>query len=123
VRLTVDESETVEAEASLVSVGNVGDLQQGVTIIPDASAHDGKLDVLVATPHSTLDMAQMITEVLTEARDGHNIARYNGSKVRLEIEGGAQCQIDGDVIGEVEDVTFEVRPGAVELVLPELPLR
>ncbi len=123
VRLTVDQSETVEAEASLVSVGNVGELQQGVSIIPDASAHDGKLDVLVATPHSTLDMAQMITDVLTEAKDGPNLARYSGGKLRLEIEGGAMCQIDGDVVGEVDDVTFQVRPGAVALVLPDLPLR
>lgn len=116
--LTIDDGDPIDVETSLVSVGNVGDLQEGVRYMPDASAHDGKLDVLVATPHTTLDLAQMITDVLREAEDGPNIARYTGKKVRLQVPQGATCQIDGDVVGEIEDVTFEVRPGAVQLVLP-----
>ncbi len=118
VRLTIDDHPPVEAEASLVSVGNVGELQRGVAIMPDASARDGLLDVLVATPQNALDMAQMITDVLMEADDGPNIARYTGRRVRVEVEGSAKCQIDGDLVGEVAEVTFEVQPGAVQLVLP-----
>ncbi|NLE96375.1 MAG: diacylglycerol kinase family lipid kinase [Propionibacterium sp.] len=118
VTLSVDDGPPIEAEASLVSIGNVGDLQEGVTLMPDANAHDGLLHVLVATPHTTLDMAQMITGVLLETADGPNIARYTGSKLRLLLPGGAMCQIDGDVVGRVEDVTFEIRPGAVQLLVP-----
>lgn len=118
VRLTVDEQEPVEADASLVSIGNVGEIEKGVSLMPHASARDGKLDVLVATPSTRLDMAQMITDVLFEANEGPNIARYTGSQLRLEVPSGAICQIDGDVVGEITDATFRVRPGAVQLVLP-----
>lgn len=118
VALTVDDADPVEVEASLVSIGNVGELQEGVTIMPDASAHDGRLDVLVATPNTTLDMAQMITDVLFETGDGQNIARYAGERLHVRVEGKASFQIDGDVVGEAEEATFTVRPGAVQLVTP-----
>ncbi|WP_296140748.1 bifunctional phosphatase PAP2/diacylglycerol kinase family protein [uncultured Tessaracoccus sp.] len=118
VRLTVDDHDPVDVEASLVSIGNVGELQEGVAIMPGASAHDGQLDVLVATPNTKLDMAQMITDVLFEAGDGPNIARWTGTRLRLEVPDGARCQIDGDVVGDVTDVTFSVRQGAVRLVCP-----
>ncbi|RRD46189.1 diacylglycerol kinase family protein [Tessaracoccus sp. OH4464_COT-324] len=117
VTITLDDAEPVHAEATLVSVGNVGELQKGVAIMPDASAQDGLLDVLVATPNSTLETAQMIAE-LFDAEGGNHVARYTGRRVRLQIDGRALCQIDGDVVGEVSDVTFEVLPGAVQLVLP-----
>lgn len=123
VTITVDDQPPISAKATLVSVGNVGELQEGVAIMPDASAHDGLLDVLVATPQGGLDMAQMITDVLTEAGDGPNIARYTGRKVRLQVPDGVKCQIDGDLVGNVDDVTFEVQPGAVELVIPRGPQR
>lgn len=118
VRLTVDEQPTVEVDASLVSIGNVGDIEKGVSLMPHASARDGVLDVLVATPSTRLDMAQMITDVLFEAGDGPNIARYTGSQLRLEVPESAACQIDGDVVGDITDVTFQVRPEAVQLALP-----
>lgn len=118
VTITVDDADPVEADASLVSVGNVGELQKGVSIMPDASAHDGRLDVLVATPHSRLEMAQMVTDLITDNTDGTNIARYTGKRVRLQIEEPAPAQIDGDVIDDVTDITFEVKPGDVQLVLP-----
>lgn len=118
VRFTVDDEEPVEVEASLVSVGNVGEIEKGVSIMPHASARDGKLDVLVATPSTRLDMAQMITDVLLEANDGRNIARYTGTRLRLEVPGGGACQIDGDVVGDITEATFQVRPQAVNVVIP-----
>jgi len=118
VRITIDDEEPVEVNASLVSIGNVGEIEKGVSIMPHASARDGKLDVLVATPSTRLDMAQMITDVLLEANDGRNIARYTGERLRLEVPGGGACQIDGDVVGDITDATFQVRPRAVQLVLP-----
>lgn len=118
VRLTVDDQPPVEVDASLVSIGNVGELEKGVSLMPEASARDGVLDVLVATPSTRLDMAQMISDVLFEAGDGPNIARYTGSQLRLEVPEGAACQIDGDVVGDITDVTFQVRPEAVQLALP-----
>lgn len=118
VTITVDDAEPVDADASLVSVGNVGELQKGVSIMPDADAHDGKLDVLVATPHSRLEMAQTVTDLITDNTEGTNIARYTGKKVRLQIKEPAPAQIDGDVIDDVTDITFEVRPGDIQLILP-----
>jgi len=118
VRLTVDDQPPVEVDASLVSIGNVGELEKGVSLMPEASARDGVLDVLVATPSTRLDMAQMISDVLFEAGDGPNIARYTGSQLRLEVPESAACQIDGDVVGDITDVTFQVRPEAVQLALP-----
>ena len=100
------------------TLDDVGELQKGVALMPEATASDGKLDVLVATPSSTLDVAQMISDVLTEVQDSPNITRYTGSKLIVRVRGGAAWQIDGDIVGHAEEVTFETVSGAVDLVIP-----
>lgn len=118
VMFKLDDGEWIDSDASLVSIGNVGELQKGVALMPEATASDGKLDVLVATPSSTLDVAQMISDVLTEVQDSPNITRYTGSKLIVRVRGGAAWQIDGDIVGRADEVTFETISDAVDLVIP-----
>jgi len=118
VHVTIDDGEPVQRSASMVSIGNVGDLQPGLTLLPGASASDGKLDVLVASPRHIGDVVEMIGGVLTQAKNEPRIDRFTGRSVRLETVEPALCQIDGDVVGEFRRLDFEVVPGAVHLAQP-----
>lgn len=118
VTVTIDEQDPLHRPASLVSVGNVGDLQPGLTLIPGASASDGLLNVLVASPRNIGDVVEMIGGVLTQAKNEPLIDRLSGRSVRLETATPALCQVDGDVLGEFHRLDFDIIPAAVPLAQP-----
>ena len=118
VRVTVDDSEPIERDASLVEVGNVGDLQAGVSLMPHASASDGLLDLLIASPRHVADVAQMMAGVLTHSTYEPLLDRVRGHRAVVEAAQPVLFQIDGDVVGEVLRVQFDVVPGAVRVVVP-----
>ncbi len=117
-RVVVDGGEPIARDASLVEVGNVGDLYPGVSLMPAASAHDGTLEVLVASPQSSTDVARMIGGVLRRASEEPLIDRTSGRLVEVEFARPVLCQVDGDVVGEVRRILLEVVPDAVRVVLP-----
>ncbi|AQX15603.1 hypothetical protein BCR15_04965 [Tessaracoccus lapidicaptus] len=117
-RLTVDDGDPLERDASLVEVGNVGDLYPGVSLMPAASAHDGSLEVLIASPRTAGDVARMIGGVLRQSADEPLLDRLSGRVVVAEFAEPVLCQVDGDVVGEVRRVRLEVIPDAVRVVLP-----
>ena len=120
-RLTVDGGDPLEREASLVEVGNVGDLYPGVSLMPAASAHDGSLEVLVASPRTAGDVARMIGGVLRQASEEPLLDRFDARSVTAEYAEPVLCQVDGDVVGTVRRIRFDVVPDAVRVVLPAPP--
>ena len=117
-RIIVDDQPALERDASLIEVGNVGDLQAGVSLMPQADASDGILDVLVASPRTVGDVAQMMAGVLTQIGGEPLLDRMTGRRVEIETAAPMPFQIDGDVVGTVDRVVVEVVPGAVRLMLP-----
>ncbi|MEO7285839.1 MAG: diacylglycerol kinase family protein, partial [Jatrophihabitantaceae bacterium] len=53
--IELDGRPPVRHRAIGVLVGNVGDLQGGITLLPDARPDDGQLDVITLSPHGLLD--------------------------------------------------------------------
>ena len=116
--VTVDAQEPLVRDASLVMVGNVSDLQAGLTLMPDASAQDGVLDVLVASPKSQLELTQMVSAVLAQSKEPSTMDRRTGQRVSIELRNEELYQLDGDVIGETTQLAFKVLPSALKLRLP-----
>lgn len=117
-RLTVDGGDPWERDASLVEVGNVGDLYPGVSLMPAASAHDGSLEVLVASPRTAGDVARMIGGVLRQTSEEPLLDRFDAQSLTVEYAEPVLCQVDGDVVGAVRRIRFDVVPAAVRVVLP-----
>ncbi len=53
-----------ERSAMFALVGNVGTLQAGIQIFPDASPTDGLLDLLIASPNGVSDWAKVATGIV-----------------------------------------------------------
>jgi len=121
-RITVDSGTPFRRTALVMVVGNVGFLQAGIPLIPDARADDGLLDLLVASPRTWRDKIAVTAQVLTRHdRDAKLLDRITASKVEIEIEDPEEYQLDGDSGGTCRRVTFEVVPGALTIRLPRRP--
>ncbi len=116
--VTVDDDEPLVRDASLVMVGNVSDLQAGLTLMPAASAGDGVLDVLIASPKNQVELTQMVSAVLAQSREPSSMDRRTGQRVSIELRNEELYQLDGDVIGETTQLAFKVLPSALRLRVP-----
>ncbi|RMB61247.1 diacylglycerol kinase family protein [Tessaracoccus antarcticus] len=116
--VTVDDDEPLVRDASLVMVGNVSDLQAGLTLMPDASAGDGVLDVLIASPRNQVELTQMVSAILAQSREPSTMDRRTGERVSIELGENELYELDGDVIGETTHLLFQVLPAALQLRVP-----
>lgn len=109
-------STTLTRDASLVEVGNFGELRRGLRLLPHANGADGELDVLIASPRHALDVLRMGAGVLARARRIPRVERLAGRDVVVRCGAPVPCQVDGDLIGPVTAIRFEVLPGAATVM-------
>lgn len=115
----VDDAAPQQRRAMMALVGNVGLLQGGIPLMPRASATDGLLDVIIASPRNVVDWAAMTAKVL--ARRGQRVPRVDqvqAKRVRISVAEAVPYELDGDTAGHTTVFDAEVAPGALTLMLP-----
>lgn len=117
VRVTVDGKELTQQTSVMVLVGNVGKLQGGIEMFPDADVGDGRLDVLVASPDGLREWAGIATSVRSGAPT-RGLERARGQRVEIVVQPAIAYQFDGDTLGETTRFVAEVLPGALLVMLP-----
>lgn len=122
VKITIDDQEPVAYKARTVVVGNVGFLQGGIPLLPDAQIDDGLLDVVVIAPKRFLGWLSIVVRVISRGkRNNQRLARLRGTKIHIEAEKPVPMQLDGDPAGEGKSITAEVNPGIVLVRVPLPP--
>ncbi|NLT30599.1 MAG: phosphatase PAP2 family protein, partial [Propionibacterium sp.] len=115
----VDDEPPFTRVSSVVLIGNVGHLQGGIPLIPDAAPDDGLLDLLIASPAGPADWLNVVTRVMTrQRRTDKRLDRFTARRVRLVTERPDAYQVDGDTLGTARELVFEVHPGALTIRLP-----
>lgn len=117
-KVVVDGEAPLVRAASLVEVGNVGELRPGVALLPGADAADGVLDVLVASPRRTLEVTRLMAGVLAGGGPAPVLDRVQGRHIEVSFAEPVPCQADGDVLGETTRLVCEVVPAAVQVMMP-----
>jgi diacylglycerol kinase (ATP) len=108
VAITVDDERTVHRRVRTVVVGNVGKLQGGIPLLPDAKPDDGVLDVVVVAPRHLVDWARVAGRVVRRADvPDRRMERLRGEHVVIEASRAQPRQLDGDVISD--DKTMDIR--------------
>jgi diacylglycerol kinase (ATP) len=116
----VDDHRPRHRSAMLILIGNVGQLRGGISLLPDARADDGLLDVFVASPRRPLHWLRAALGILTRRRlRGDSVDTYRGKRVTIRIKEPDNYQLDGDVAGPCSTLRAEVRPGALTICIPE----
>ena len=99
-----------------VLVGNVGQLQAGITLLPDARPDDGQLDVIVLAPRTVRDWPALVWRILRRRPDSGRQADIRrgkrcGSRPPVEVP----VEFDGDFRGAATELRVEVLPAALVL--------
>ena len=129
--VTIDAAETRSLKVLTLLVGNAGWLPGQLSLMPDASLDDGRLDLAAIGPRRLWDWIYFWGRVtignraLRPSRIGRKLLNatanvkalenLSGRKVRVLPTRPVELQIDGDTFGKVLEVEFEILPRAINL--------
>ena len=118
--VSVDGGEFTKHRARTVVIGNVGSLQGGMMLLPDATIDDGQLDVVLLYPRQFFSWIPLVLRVLSrrEERAGDSVARFTGRTIVVRAATDVPRQIDGDTIGQGRELTCENIHGRLLVRVP-----
>lgn len=122
VQISVDGGEFRRFRARTVVVGNVGFLQGGIPLLPEARLDDGQLDVVVLAPKRFIGWLAIIVRVVgRQKRTNERLDRLTGTTVVIRAEKDLPMQLDGDPVGEGREISAAIRPGVLLVRVPLAP--
>jgi YegS/Rv2252/BmrU family lipid kinase len=117
--ISVDDGEFTAHRARTVVVGNVGFLQAGMPLLPDAAIDDGLLDVVLLYPKRFVSWLPLAFRVLARRpRTDETIARMRGRTVTIRAASPTPRQLDGDPLGAGKELRMTCLHGRVLVRVP-----
>jgi YegS/Rv2252/BmrU family lipid kinase len=117
--ISVDDEEFTTHRARTVVVGNVGFLQAGMPLLPDAAIDDGLLDVVLLYPKRFVSWLPLAFRVLAKRpRTDETIARMTGRTVTIRAASPTPRQLDGDPVGAGKELRMTCLHGRVLVRVP-----
>ncbi len=118
-RISVDGHPARRARAQTIVIGNMGSLQGGIDLLPDAEPDDGRLDVAVLVSRGLLDWARIIFRVLTRRTDvDDRFTADQGERIEVRLLTPQPRQLDGDPIPPRDRLVVQIEPGAIRVRVP-----
>jgi YegS/Rv2252/BmrU family lipid kinase len=119
VRLQTDSGKPLNCRASGVIVGNVGALQGGLQLLPDAQPDDGLLDIVVLTARRWADWLAVAVHVLRRRSDATDqVIRRTCRELRIDTDREHLWELDGEVMGRTRQLIITIRPGVLLVRVP-----
>jgi len=119
VRVLVDDEAPRRRHARAVLVGNVGRLQGGIRLLPDAEPDNGRMDVAIIAPRNLAHWAALALAVLLRREKVPRMEVLRGSRITISSDRAQPRELDGDVIDPGSTLEVIVRPGAFWLCVPQ----
>jgi YegS/Rv2252/BmrU family lipid kinase len=102
-----------------VLVGNLGRLQGGLPVMPDARPDDGLLDVAVLQTRTVLDWLALAVRLLLRRPKDPQLELFTARRVEIGCDRPQPVERDGDPLDAPRDhLVIEVVPGALTLCVP-----
>jgi len=117
--IAVDDGPFASYRARTVVVGNVGYLQAGMPLLPDAAIDDGVLDVVLLHPKRFLSWVPLAARVLSKRRHtDETIDRLTGHTIAIRAATDTPRQLDGDSIGPGRELRMTCIHGRLLVRVP-----
>ena len=101
--------------ASTLIVGNVGRLQGGLPLLPDARADDGLLDAVVLPAGGLMRWLAVAADILLRRAGQGGIYRVQFTELQVTLDREQPWELDGEVMGSTRRLTVVAQPGALLL--------
>ena len=119
VEISVDDGEFTKHRARTIVVGNVGFLQAGMPLLPDAAIDDGLLDVVILHPRNLLSWIPLAWRVLLKRPHTDELVnRMIGRSVVIRASTDTPRQLDGDSIGPGKELRMTCVQGRLLVRVP-----
>ncbi len=119
VSVSVDGGPPVRARARTVIIGNLGTLQGGLELLPDARPDDGLLDLAVVAPRNPVDWVVLLARGLAgKHSDDHLLRTWQARSVDVRMHRPHPRQVDGDLVDDGARLAATVEPGALVVRFP-----
>jgi diacylglycerol kinase family enzyme len=120
-RLRLDDRPPLERTGQGVLVGNLGRLQGGLPVMPDARPDDGLLDVAVLRTRTMLDWLALAARVVARRRrKDPQLELFTARRVEVSCDRPQPVERDGDTLDTPRDhLVVEVVPAALTLCVPQ----
>jgi diacylglycerol kinase family enzyme len=113
--LRVDDSPAIRRRLNGLIVGNVGRLQAGLPLLPDAEPDDGLLDVALLAPIGVHGWLRVLWAVATHRRNSRRLERFAVKTLHVKTTKPMPCERDGEVVEPCDELDIEVVPGALRV--------
>jgi diacylglycerol kinase (ATP) len=118
-RLRLDDRPPIDRTGQGVLIGNLGRLQGGLPIMPDARPDDGLLDVAVLQTRTLPDwLALAVQVVLRRRRKDPWLEVFQAGRVEVHCDRPQPVERDGDPASARDHLVVEVVPAALTLCVP-----
>jgi YegS/Rv2252/BmrU family lipid kinase len=119
VDISVDDEPFTRHRARTIVVGNVGFLQAGLPLLPDATLDDGVIDIVLVNPRRFLHWLLVVVRVVGRGKKlDETVNRMTGRKVVIKAAHDTPRQIDGDPVGAGQELICECLPGKLLVRVP-----
>ncbi len=119
VEVSVDDQPWTKHRARTIVVGNVGFLQAGLPLLPQATIDDGRIDVVLVNPRRFLSWLRVVARVLSRGRKvDETVMRMTGRTVAIRAAHDTPRQIDGDSIGPGKELACDCLAGRLLVRVP-----
>ncbi|MBZ5739385.1 diacylglycerol kinase family protein [Nocardioides mangrovi] len=119
VEVSVDGGDFTKHRARTIVVGNVGYLQAGMPLLPDAAIDDGVLDVVMLHPRKFLSWIPLAYRVLARRpRTDELVNRMTGHTIVVRAAADTPRQLDGDSIGPGKELRMTCIHGRLLVRVP-----
>jgi diacylglycerol kinase (ATP) len=119
--------DTIITDAFFISIANSNQFGNNFTIAPQASLHDGLLDIVIVNNMSKM---RMVWNILKQIRSGQvrpyedkkyhrtDIGYFQTKKLIIQNPQLAPLHIDGEVVATADSFTIEIIEKAFRLLMP-----
>ena len=117
--ISLDDQPFTKHRARTIVVGNVGFLQAGLPLLPDATIDDGLIDLVLLNPARFLSWLRVAGRVVSRGKRTDEIVnRMTARKAVIHASHATPRQIDGDPIGAGHELICECLPGKLLVRVP-----
>jgi len=118
-KIRVDGAVWFKGMASNVLVGNVGTIAGGITVFPDASASDGKLEIGVVTAKTPWQWLRVFTRAaIGRVTRSPYVQKTTGKKISIRLDRKSPYELDGGARPRTKRIKVRVEPGALRVCAP-----